>query len=381
MTDTQWRLSGAVGEPAAPEDQVFTQGIGFPLRPVDGVPPPDTGEIFNSENVAQGNFMQWLPQGWEEGKYHTRGSVVSNGQFAMIASQLTLEYPYPAPDGNPTYGLPSFAPATQSSNSVVYSGHDYVVTESVWARRLRVWVTQLTPDTNYRLVSVIQRPTDTSPTTQVAEEPVLIAGAWTVVAALNSILPAGTTIRLYIDALNSGADQIVTCGWRYDGRSQTVPPLLSGWNHDNSNTLVRIDKTDLDDTDRSSELAGITPDSTLVFANTATPSVFNQYRVTGALTDQGTYFEYPVVLQEQGEGGLASGVTTTLTANIPIPQPTEYAEQAATVPTPTWATVQGYLAYDGVEQPAGVNNSYGIDIECEASINPTEWDVFSVSSL
>ena len=37
MSDTKWRISGGLGEPEDPA-QVMTQGLGFPLRPVDGVP-------------------------------------------------------------------------------------------------------------------------------------------------------------------------------------------------------------------------------------------------------------------------------------------------------------------------------------------------------
>jgi hypothetical protein len=380
-SNNEWRISGLLGiqTPTDPTQQeTMLQGLGFPLRPVDNVP-ATTSPTFPDGLVAEGYAMQYMPNGYEEGKYYARGSVVTNGEWTMIATTLTLEYPYPLPDGNPTFSLPSFTPATQSNSSIVYSGNMYTFLEGGWIKTLRAWITQLTVDTNYRVVVITEIPGD-DPVTTVFEEPVLTVGAWKDIAFLNQLIPVGTTMLIYVDALNSGADNEVTGGWNFTGQNNTGGPVAQAWNHDNANSIVRIDKTDLDGTDRTAELSGITTESTLVFADTSNPSAFNQYRVTGTIIDNGTYFSYPAVLQEQGEGGVPIGVST-LTATIPIPQPTEYAEEVATVPTPTWATAQGYLAFNGVEQPAGVNNSYGVDIEFEPAIVPTDWSVFSFNSL
>lgn len=383
MSNTEWRLSGGIGDVDSLDGfqpQVMTQGIGFPLRPVSGVPFQDSGNIFNEEAIAQGNFMQFMNQGWEQGKYHVTGSVVTNGEWTMVANTFTLEYPYPTPADNAEFGTEPWTPATQSDESVVYSGHTYTFNEDCLLKRINVWVTQLTPDTNYRIIVVTQAP-GKDPATTVFEEPVLQVGAWKGIYFANQLIPSGTVMLVYIDALNSGADNQVTGGWNYEGQNNTGAPAVQGWNHNNANTIVRISKTDLDGTDRTSELAGITVNTTLQFADTSNPSAFNLYRVTSEPpVDQGTYFEYSVVLQEQGEGGLPLG-TSTLTATIPIPQPTEYAEQVGVVPTYSGpnVTVQGFLQFDGVDQ-GGTGNKYGIDLELESVTSSADWDVLSFNT-
>ena len=379
-SSSAWRIAGALGITPDPTDpsvqEVITQGIGYPLRPVSSVPPTSWPELPDG-TIAEGYPLQYMPNGWEQGKWYPPGAMVSNGEWLMVSNTLTLENPYPAPDGNPTYGLPTNTFGDASQEAVVYSGNLYTFNQAGWVKNLRVWVTELTPDTNYRVVVVVSVP-GKDPVTSVIEEPVLNLDTWTLVAFLNSLVVPGTTILVYLDALNSGSDQQVTGGWTYAGPSQGLPAARS-WNHEQQQTLVRIDKFDLDGTDRSSELAGFIPDTTLQFADTNNPSANFIYRVNGPLVDQGTYYEYPVVLQSTGEVGPPLG-TTTLTATIPIAQPTLYVEQVG-VATPAWATVQGYLAYDGVEQPAGQANAYGVDIEFEGGTFPTEWDILSHTPL
>lgn len=386
MTDTDFRISGGVSPDMSVEEiralrlQVMHQGIGMNLRPVSNVPIEDSGDIINDDTVASGSFMQFMSEGWVEGKWHPRGSTVTNGEWTMVANTLTLDSPYPVPAGDQEFGTEPWTPVTQNDSSVVYSGHLYTITGACWARTLNVYVTQLTADTNYRIVIVTQFP-GKDLVTSVLEEPVLTVGAWKTVALMNQLLPAGTTILAYIDALNSGADNEVTGGWSYAGQDNVAAPARGAWNQNNARTLLRIDKFDLDGTDRDSELEGIGVNSTLVFADTNNPAAFDQYRVRSEPpVDGGTYWGYDVVLQEQGEGGVPIG-TTTMTATVPIPQPTEYAEEVGAVPTYTGppVTAIGYLQFNGADQ-GGDANKYGIDIEFETTDYSEDWDVLAFNT-
>ena len=385
MSNTEWELSGSVGTPAEIEGfspQFMTQGLGFPLRPVAGVPPQDAGDLLNSENVASGSFMQFMSEGWQQGKWHLTGATVTNGEWTMVANKPTLTSPYPIPADNAELGTDPWTPATQSENAVVYSGHKYTFNEPCLLKKINMWVTQLTADTNYRVVGIYTFPdAPDDPITTVIEEPVLSVGVWDTIAFSNTLVPAGTELLLYIDALNSGASNEVTGGWTYTGQNNTGAPPAQSWNHNNANNVLRIDKTDLDGTDRTSELLGISINSTIVFADTSNPAAFDQYRVTSEPpVDQGTYIEYAVVLQEVGEGGVPTG-TTTMTATIPIPQPTEYAEELATVPVYTGpnVVVEGFLQFDGVDQSGGANK-YGIDLELESVTASPDWDVLAYNA-
>ena len=143
--------------------------------------------------------------------------------------------------------------------------------------------------------------------------------------------------------------------------------------------LVRISTTDLDSTDRTSELLGMIPGTTILFAETGAPELSFTYRVIGEVAGFTGYVEVPVELATIGGGGSpTAGKTTSMTATVPIALPTEYAELAGGVPTPAWATVVGVLEFDGVDQGGGANG-YGVDLNFEpAVINPL-WDVMSIS--
>jgi len=384
MTDTDFRISGSVSPDLSVEDiresrvQTMHQGIGFRLRPVSNAPTQDSGDLINEETVASGSFMQFMSNGWEAGKYHPRGSVVTNGEWTMVANTITLTSPFPVPSGDNELALTGWTPTTQSDESVVYSGHRYTVgAEAVWARKLNVYVTELTGDTNYRIVIISQQP-GKDPVTSVLEEPVLSLNAWTTVALIDTIIPAGTEILIYVDALNSGADQLVTGGWTFTGQNNNGAPVAQAWNVNNARTVLRIDKTDLDGTDRTSELLGFTVNTTVQFADTNNPSAFDLYRVTSEPpVDQGTYVQYAVILQDQGEGGVPNG-TTTMTATIPIPLPTQYAEEVGAAPVYAGpdVTAEGFLQFGGVDQ-GGAANAYGIDVEFESVTASPDWDVLS----
>ena len=384
MTDVSFRLSGGVTPEYTVEEsrelgfQVIPQGIGFQDVPVSNAPSEELGDALNSETMASGAFMQFMNQGWEEGKFHPRGSVVTNGLFTMVANILTLENPFPQPDGNPSFTLPAFTPTTQSNLSVIYSGHVWTFTENVLVKTLRVWVPQLTVDTNYRIV-VVKSVLGSDPVTTVIDDPLMTANQWTDIAFLNDLVVAGTTLAVFIDVLNSGGSNEVTGGWNYTGQDNIAAPAAQSWNQNNARTLLRIDKTDLDSADRTAELTGIITNSTIQFADTSNPNAFDIYRTTGAPVDQGTYIEYPVVLNSEGEGGVPVG-TTTMTATVPIAQATEYAEELAGLADPAWATVAPILEFDGVDQAPAADTAFGVDLEAEITVFSEDWDVMSFNA-
>ena len=377
MSDTKWRISGGLGVPDQPA-QVMTQGLGFPLRPVDNV--PSTGADFGDFIVAEGLFLQWMGP-HQPGLLYPTGSVVTAAGWTMVANTPNVTYPAPIPEGNPAWAM-SDTPTwgEDESEAVVYSGHIYEFTESGWISGLRITVPELSGTTNYRVV--IADITDPNKIiTSVINDPVLTEDAWKNVGRYNSLVIAGQKLLVYIDALNSGSDTFVNGGWSYNGSSGNAPvPALSGWTKDNNNQTLRIDKTDLDSTDRSTELAGMIPGTNIQFSATADPNTSITFLVSGAVVDGGTYFEYPVTLVSTGPSGQPTeGETTTMLASVPVAQATKYVE-AATTPTPAWATVTPVLEYDGVDQSPG-DVAFGVDIEFDIAVVNTAWDIMATTEL
>ena len=380
MTDTTWKLSGAVGDVEAEPPlfpQHMTQGIGYPLRPVDGVPPVNSGDVFAGGVVAEGLFMQFMDKGYEAGKYYAKGSVVIGEGFQMVATTFTLDYPFPVTTEAASYSKPAFTPAgVPSDESQVNSGQVFTLTSGGYVKGIRVWVPELTVDTNYRVI--IADVTDPENiVTRTIEEPVLTAGQWTVIEQANTIAQAGTIWRVWLDALNSGASNQVTGGWSYEGTVNTAAPLAQGCNRNQQHTIVRVDNTDLDGTNRNSELVGVIPDTTLTIFDTGTPSKVFIYRVL-SVTPVINHVEYAVVIQSIGEDGPAVG-TSTVTFDIPVALPTRYSEEPSGAGTPSWGTVTGFLEFDGVDQGVPATNGYGVDIEFEPATVSQDWAIMSIT--
>ena len=64
--------------------------------------------------------------------------------------------------------------------------------------------------------------------------------------------------------------------------------MTGRWTVDNQQTTFRINKFDLDSTDRSTELEGVLPESTISAVDTTNPGNNVNYRVSSVI-DQGTY--------------------------------------------------------------------------------------------
>ena len=367
-----------VETPVDPNQPYLTQGIGYPLRPIDNVPPTNYPDIGGA--IAEGLFMQWMGT-WSQGLYYPKGAYVIDGLFAAVANKLTLEKPAPVPSAPATFSLPTpwAGAVTQTNTSVVVSGQTYTFTETGWIKQLRVQVSELTANTNYRIIALFTPP-DGDPVSTIIEEPVLIEDDWSLVALLNRLVVAGTVLRLSIDALNSGADTNISGGWQYQGPTQGVAPLARNWTVDNQRVSFRIDKFDLDGTDRGTELEGVIPDTTISVVQTDDVGLNSSYRVR-SVTDNGTYMTYVVVLQDESGGGPLAGAVCTLDIDVPIPLPTEYDEELLVwgAGDPSWATVEGFLEFDGVDQGVPVSNAYGIDIEFEPASISVDWDIVAYS--
>ena len=382
-SNSEFRISGALGidpNPIEQNQEVLTQGLGFPLRPISGVPLTDTPEIAPGV-VAEGVPMQWMGN-WEEGKYYPEGAFVRDGEWTMIANKITLDKPAPVDDGLPTFSVdwvtPGPPPTVQTDASVVHSTHTYTFVEGGYLRGLRAWVSELSVNTHYRVIVVNITDPD-APITNIFEDPILVEDDWAIVALVDTVVPIGTILEVTLDSLNSGADTNVSGGWRYSGPSQPpAAPPAQGWTQDNQRTSFRIDKVDLDGTDRSTELESVIVDSDIGVVETANVAHTVSYRVT-SVTDSGLFMTYGVVLQDETGGGPDSGSVCTLDINIPIPLPTEYVEEAAYWPAnnPTWATVTSKLTYNGVDQ--GVSDSaFGVDLEFQPAIASEDWDIVTL---
>ncbi len=376
-SNNDFRIAGALGieDPARAGQEYLTQGVGFPLRPISGVPLTSTPKIPDGV-IAEGIPQQWMGA-WEEGKYYPAGAEVNDSGFLCVCVvPLTLDKPAPVNDGAATYSIPSYTPVEQDYTGFVRSGNVYTFTQGGWIQELRVWLPVIAANVTYQVIVVSTTPEGIVQTATFSNF-VGLEDGWATVGAFNTIVPVNTKVEIYLDALNSGASSQFTGGWNYQGVVNTGAPTSQSWNKNQQNTVVRVNDVDLDSTDRSTELVGVIPNSTITITDTVNPNNFEIYRVN-TTTDFGTYVEYAVTLLD-AEGFIGVNDITRLDFDVPIPQPTVYAEQASYWPSnqPSWGTARGALAFDGAVQVVD-DNAYGVDILFQPATVSSDWDIKSV---
>jgi hypothetical protein len=381
-SNNDWRLAGAFGidpDPTNPSVQeTMFQGIGFPLRPVDGTPPTASPEIDNSA-VAQGSPMQWMGA-WNSGIYYPKGAFVRDGTVAAVANKLTLEKPAPVPDpADPeTTGLPDpwVGVTTQSNTFPIESGQIYTFSQDGWIKELKVYAPEVTADTHYRVVVVDLTDPD-SPVTTVIDNPRVVEDEWSVVAFFDAVVKAGNVLGISLNALNSSASTNIAGDWRYSGPSQTGAPPLREWTQDNQRTSFRISKEDFSGANRSAELESVTIDSIISVEQVTNAANTVKYIVT-EVKDDITFMSYSVTLQSE-TGIIGTATICTIDIDVPVPLPTEYAEETSVWGAPpSWASaVAGFLYFGGAVQAVPITNAYGVDILFEPASVSEDWDIVS----
>lgn len=345
---------------------------------------PDNDYVPNVQDFVRVQMMKW--QGaWDINNTPYKWlDVVRDGDWTMIVSNPagTSDRAAPQPSGDPETEYP-VAPtwAEQSFLGVVHSGQKYTFTKGGWVQKLEVFVPELTTDTSYQFV-LLDITDPANPVSQILNEPVLLENQWTTISLGNSIVTSGSVLVFYIDALNSGGSSQVTGGWTFQGAAG-VPavPVTANWTRDNANSILRIDKTDADATDRGTELLGMIAGTEIQLAVTAAPDNSLTYKVQAAPVDGGTYVEYSVLLVNQ-VGTVGVGAITTMTADIPVAQATKYVEDVEFWGTDgnvgNFANMEGYLTLNGVEQTVP-GNAYGVRMTFQEAIVSSDWELVAFS--
>lgn len=319
------------------------------------------------------------------GTYFKNQQVYDEG-WTVIANKTTTDRAAPQQDGDEQYDLdPTPVWNYNNYNGVVESGREWATSEPITVIGYQVWVPVLTPDTNY-VIKVYSYPVGKPEeiiTEQVAE-PILAADQWSTVAVKRTIVLANTVIGVIIDALNSGSSTPITGGWARAANNNdvTLDPGVSNWGTANSPTHVRINYTDLDTVDRTTELQGVTPGSTITIVDTLDASRSMTWSVAADGVDYGTHITFENVTYDgQGAGGEPPvGATCTINIDVPVPSPTQFVQAPGANPVVSWGTATGKLKLGGIEQVVP-NDAFGVRVLADTWTVSPDWDLVAASSL
>lgn len=336
------------------------------------------GTPVRSDVMGNGNV-------WQEGASYPliNTQVFDSGWLGINLIANPTERPAPQADGDPETSIPSLTWNFENETAVLQAQHLYIFQETGWFQKVLVYVPEISATTTYRVF--LRDETDPDPSKWIIEQatiPVTASNQWVEVATGSHIVVIGTKIRIALISYNESGETNVTGGWTAGGSSNSVP-ATSSWNRSSNNRIVRIDKTDLDTTDRSTELLGALPESTIQFSETLDTTKSISFIVLDTPIDGGTYIEYSVNRLQVGTGGEPTvGQASTLNLDIPIPLPTQYVVQPDywTLNQPDFATITTVLEADGVDQVKPTTDAYGIDILFQKAYVSDQWLLVSNSS-
>jgi len=255
-------------------------------------------------NTTSGNWnalerMKW-ENIWEEATYE-ENDVVRDGDWTMVANKQTSDRAAPQPIGSAVYDLTGTLPlSTAEFEGVVWTGAEYTLEAPGWINSVDVYVTELTDDTNHRVLLLNN---DTS-AVNIITNPILRENQWATVLINPTPFATGASLTVILDSLNSGSSTGFTGGWKRASNinTATINPGVSAWGTDNNERTLRINKIDANGTPRTTELLSLSAGTDVVIVDTGN----NKKSVTWELQADPVEYAGPI----GWDGGLYLGSGT-----------------------------------------------------------------------
>ncbi len=330
----------------------------------------DTGVVFNLRGVYQ-----------DDVEYREGDAVVSNGWFSIVNKGVTATTELSAPQN---LGAASYSPLgattfdTDSDASVVTM--KYVYTTDVDGYMTTLYIKVPSYDANVR--STITATIGDQHIT--FSDPILKAGEWVALSTGGNIVLSGSDIEIKFSFKNVDDANSITGGWTSNWGTTTPPGnqtfSFSSNTQGGTGTLV-IDHTDLDSTERTTELRGVITGSTATLVESAdTARSLTIEFTSGDTTPTEVYSTYTYNTTDVGsKSAVRDAKTTTVTIDVPIVTNTDYykADGEFTTKPPEWGTVVSSLRFDGVDQAAPTDTAYGMSLGFQPIVQSADWQQLS----
>ena len=244
----------------------------------------------------------------------------------MIANKDTLDRAAPQPFGVPEWTIPDVPVWTPASYlGTVYTGMIInVPAGGMYAiSNVRIWIPDISSNANYR--TIFQDLTTGAFTYgQQIKGDVLTSPGWLEINIANEIIVGGEQFAVVLQSWNTAGTTDYNHPWVYTGTSQTnADPGLGNWNRDNQHTVLRINDTDDDGTDRTAELTNAIENTVIRCAEEANLANYWEYVVQVNTVGVG-FHTYTVSLLDVGGAGVGIGQRCQIYFEVPIAAATDY---------------------------------------------------------
>ena len=313
-----------------------------------------------------------------EGQVANNTMTTRNG-WAMISNKVTSDLPDPQEVGSPVYALDKDDVfALKSDTSILNLVHIITATKAGYLSNLEIF----TPSWNLDAVTKVTFTNVTTGASKSVDNPILKIDEWNLLSSERIIVKIGDVIKVEFKYYNSSAADAINGDW--DANLGTGIPNANDINIDDlgTPTVIEISHTDLDSGDRSTELDGVSVDSTITITETGDVNRNVELKVTAVDLASATSTKYTVDVISNGNKDVRDGNTCNIHIDIPITQPSEYYSIDAYYPTnnPDWGTITTERYYNGVLQVDAVdNNAYGINLLFQEATVSDDWEFVAFS--
>jgi len=314
---------------------------------------------------------------WIQGTYYTHDTV-RDGDYLMAANKETTDRPSPVAIGAPSFLLPD-APTwnvLQYTGSVFSGMHiDVPVGELFEVQAVRIWIQNISADAHYQVV-IYDAVTGLFSIGDSFDGDILQAPGWLTVQFTPFFISSTDDFFIIVHNSNSAGTTDFNHPWVRTGDSNLdADPGAGNWNQDNNSTRLRMSTTDDDAVGRVAELGSVVPGTLIQLQDEANLSAYTQYEVI-AITDNGTWFLFDVILVDTGTQGTATiGLRQQAYFEVPIAAATDY----VTLTDHFLANpdIDGYLSFDSLVGGLDTDDGYGIDMQLQEFSASPDWDLMA----
>lgn len=313
---------------------------------------------------------------WSEQTYEKHDMVI-DGDWTMIANKQTAERAGPQPLSEPVSSpVESATFNTASDVSVVNMVHKYTMLQTGWLQGLRVRI----PFWDLDSVSRITVSNISTGEVVVINNPILAVDQYVTIGIPNLFVNVGDQGEISFEFYNSTEAANVTGGWNSNVGTGNPSSQEFNINNVSTPTALNISHTDLDSTNRSTELDGVVAGSIITISETSAPDRSITVEVTAVDTLPASSTNYTVVVIQNGPKDIRDARTCSVSIDVPITQASEYSVipdyYLGATNQPPWATVTSELYLDGVQQ-ADTDDAYGIQLTFQRALISDDWDFVS----
>jgi hypothetical protein len=361
-------------------NKTFTLYYGFDHLSYLDVPAPiSSDDVTDLSDDGAGNVTAGLnnrlrPGGaWVDGVENLKYYVYKEGGYLGWPLVNTFDHLEPQFTGDQEPSIADDANfVTDSDASIVKQVHKFTMLKSGFFQIFQVIV----PSWDSDVVSKITIINITTSEVSIIENRILQSAEYTTIS-VGSVLGFETEqYEIWFELYNSSDANNIQGGWL--SNLGTGTPLNQEFNINSLTTpsVIEIDHTDLDSTDRSTELDGVVIDSIITINETGDASRNIEVIVDSVDTVSATSTKYTVTLISNGQKDIRDGQVCTINIDVPITQPTQFNKiidyYLGSTNQPSWATFSTELYYYDAQQPS-TTDAYGINITFqEANISP-DW--------